>query len=164
MRFPIHIILSFLIASVSATLASSPPSATSSANPSSAAGKYPDKNEITKLFNAFSQGNYTVFFSRVAPDVNWTMMGTHPLAGQYHNRTIFIADTLERLKNTLRSSPPATMKLVHVVGGGSEWSVQELHGLGVGKNGKLPLSFCIDNVWWGKKTEESKVNNLRCDI
>lgn len=142
MRFPIYIILSFLIASVFATLASSPPSATSSANPLSATGKYLDKNEITKLFNVFSQGNYTVFFSRVAPDVNWTMMGTHPLAGQYHNRTIFIADTLGRLKNTLRSSPPATMKLVHVVGGDSEWSVQELHGLGVGKNGKLLLSFC----------------------
>lgn len=63
-------------------------------------------------------------------------MGTHPLAGEYHNRTIFVTDALGRLGNTFVAGT-STLNLVHIVGGGDEeWSVQELHGTGVGKNGE----------------------------
>lgn len=63
-------------------------------------------------------------------------MGTHPLAGQYHNRTILIVDAIERLANTLDPSQPTTLVPTSVIGGGNEeWSVQELHALGVCKNG-----------------------------
>ncbi len=66
-------------------------------------------------------------------------MGTHPLAGEYHNSTIFLKDALERLGNTLVAGT-STLNLVHIVGGGDEeWSVQELHGTGVCKNGKCSL-------------------------
>jgi hypothetical protein len=68
-------------------------------------------------------------------------MGTHPLAGEYHNKTIFLKDTLERLGNT-HVTGTATLNLVHIVGGGDEeWSVQELHGTGVCKNGKYSLPY-----------------------
>jgi ketosteroid isomerase-like protein len=91
-------------------------------------------------FEFLNEGNFNAFFTRVVPDVNWTLMRTHPLAGEYHNLTIFATDALERLGHTLNSST-STLKLVQVVGGGeSEWSVQELHGLGVCKNGKYHLS------------------------
>jgi hypothetical protein len=64
-------------------------------------------------------------------------MGTHPLAGEYHNRTIFAIGALARLANTLDPSQPSSLELVHIVGGGEEeWSVQELHALGVCKNGE----------------------------
>lgn len=64
-------------------------------------------------------------------------MGTHPLAGEYHNRTIFVTDALQRLANTLIAGS-GTMKLVHVFGGGEEeWSAQELHAIGVCNNGKV---------------------------
>ncbi len=64
-------------------------------------------------------------------------MGTHPLAGEYHNRTIFLTDAIMRLDNTLLNGT-GTLDLVHIVGGGDEeWSAQELHGLGVCKNGAL---------------------------
>jgi hypothetical protein len=63
-------------------------------------------------------------------------MGTHPLAGEYTNRTIFAIDALARLANTLDPTKPAKLNLVHIVGGGDEeWSSQELHALGVCKNG-----------------------------
>ena len=63
-------------------------------------------------------------------------MGTHPLAGQYHNRTIFVVDAIERLANTLDQAHPSKLTLTRVIGGGDEeWSVQELHGTGVCKNG-----------------------------
>jgi hypothetical protein len=104
--------------------------------PGRAKTTFPDKCQITQVFDFLSQGNFTGFLARVAPNVNWTLMGTHPLAGEYHNRTIFAVDALQRLANTLDPSQGSALNLVHIVGGGNEeWSVQELHGLGVCKNG-----------------------------
>ena len=99
---------------------------------------YPNKCEIFQVFNHLNQGNFSAFFANVAPDVEWTLMGTHPLAGVYTNRTIFITDAILRLANTL--APGATANLLSIIGGGAEeWSVQEIHALGVCKNGE-PLS------------------------
>lgn len=80
-------------------------------------------------------------------------MGTHPLAGEYHNRTIFIADTLERLANTEDPSNPLTLSVTNIIGGGNdEWSVQELHVLGSCKNGKFTC------LWWMRQIR-AKVSN-----
>jgi hypothetical protein len=49
-------------------------------------------------------------------------MGTHPLAGVYHNRIIFIADAIKRLVNVLKAG--GTANLLSIVGDGDEeWSV-----------------------------------------
>jgi uncharacterized protein len=131
MLYPAYI-LAALMASVPALSLS-----TTTGGGEEVATKYPNQSEITQVFNFLDQGYFTAFFSRVAPDVNWTLMGTHPLAGVYNNLTIFAVDTLERLENTMDPTQPTTLKLVQVIGGGdSEWSVQELHGLGVCKNGE----------------------------
>ena len=107
-----------------------------SANQSVTTTKYPNKCQIAQLYNNLSEGNYKAFFAQVAPDVNWTLMGTHPLAGAYHNRTIFLTDAIMRLDKTIVNGT-GTLDLVHIVGGGDEeWSAQELHGLGVCKNGE----------------------------
>ena len=64
-------------------------------------------------------------------------MGTHPLAGEYNNLTIFEIDTILRLENTVDPSHPLELSVVNIVGGGDEaWSVQELHVQGICKNGK----------------------------
>jgi ketosteroid isomerase-like protein len=124
------VLLGYLSTLTTATLAST------QCTPPEKNTTYPDKCHITKVFNYLSTGNDTAFFTQVAPDVHWTLMGTHPLAGQYHNRTVFITDSLERLDSTLDPAYPTTLTLTHIVGGGDEeWSVQELHGLGVCKNG-----------------------------
>lgn len=67
-------------------------------------------------------------------------MGTHPLAGRYHNRTIFAAGALERLAATLDQKKPAKLLLTNVIGAGDdEWSVQKLRSTGIFKNGKLQV-------------------------
>jgi uncharacterized protein len=43
------------------------------------------------------------FFDRVADDVNWTVMGTHPLAGTYMSKTSFARATFDRLTPLMRS-------------------------------------------------------------
>jgi len=98
---------------------------------------YPTQSQIAETFNYLATGNYTAFFSQVAPNVNWTVMGTHPLAGQYNNRTIFETDTITRLENTVDPQHPFEISVVNIVGGGNEaWSVQELHVQAICKNGK----------------------------
>ena len=37
------------------------------------------------------------FWDRVADDVDWTVEGTHPLAGRYHDKAQFIESTFARL-------------------------------------------------------------------
>ena len=36
------------------------------------------------------------FWDRVADDVDWTVEGTHPPAGRYHNKTQFLEATVWR--------------------------------------------------------------------
>ncbi|KAF2665442.1 hypothetical protein BT63DRAFT_459017 [Microthyrium microscopicum] len=105
--------------------------------PNQAKTTYPNKCQISEVFGYLADGNFTAFLSKVSPTVNWTIMGTHPLAGTYTNRTIFAIDALQRLSNTLQSTAGTTpLTLTQIIGGGDEeWSVQELHGLGTCKNG-----------------------------
>lgn len=44
---------------------------------------YPTGEDINTLFKNMESGNHAEVFKRVSPDVNWTVMGTHPCAGQY---------------------------------------------------------------------------------
>jgi ketosteroid isomerase-like protein len=41
------------------------------------------------------------FWAHVADDVDWTVHGTHPLAGRYHNKQEFIDATFGRLAGVL---------------------------------------------------------------
>jgi hypothetical protein len=45
---------------------------------------------FSKLQSAETQPE---FWARVADDVDWTVEGTHPLAGRYHNKQEFIEAT-----------------------------------------------------------------------
>ena len=98
---------------------------------------YPDKCQITNIFgNLAKEETFKAFYGHVAPNVSWTLMGTHALAGHYTNLATFVNDTVIRLAATLDRSKPNSFDLVHVTGGGDEeWSVEELHATGVAKNG-----------------------------
>jgi hypothetical protein len=41
------------------------------------------------------------FWDRVAEDVDWTVEGTHPLAGRYHGKQEFLEATFQRLAGVL---------------------------------------------------------------
>lgn len=42
------------------------------------------------------------FFERVADDVDWTVEGTHPLAGRYTSKKAFVEATFDRLGAVMR--------------------------------------------------------------
>ncbi|KAH8807426.1 hypothetical protein F5884DRAFT_857007 [Xylogone sp. PMI_703] len=119
------------------TLAQSPNS-TFQCTPQKEPTTYPSQCRILQIFSYLANDDIDAFSAQVAPDVNWTVMGTHPLAGQYNNRTLFIADTLQRLSHTEDPSNPLALTVTNIIGGGNEqWSVQELHVLGACKNGLI---------------------------
>jgi hypothetical protein len=47
------------------------------------APSYPTRAEIETLFKNMETGNHAEVFKRVSPEVDWTVMGTHPCAGRY---------------------------------------------------------------------------------
>ncbi|GHJ37504.1 nuclear transport factor 2 family protein [Streptomyces sp. TS71-3] len=52
------------------------------------------------------------FFARVADDVDWTVQGTHPLAGRYRGKKAFRQATFERLAGVLPEG--AGLKVEHL--------------------------------------------------
>ncbi len=74
-----------------------------------------------------------IFFDKVADDVNWTVMGTHPLAGTYHSKTDFIVNIFVRLNKILRND--VLLKFKNIVKQ-EEIAVVELESLSTALNGK----------------------------
>jgi ketosteroid isomerase-like protein len=42
---------------------------------------------VREIFKGLEKGDGAAFFEHVADDVDWTVMGTHPLAGRYHSNS-----------------------------------------------------------------------------
>src|SRR5215212_4057770 len=57
---------------------------------------------VKSLFDNLEDGESSAFFEHVADDVNWTVMGTHPLAGTYQTKADFLAHTFARLDEILK--------------------------------------------------------------
>lgn len=88
--------------------------------------KYPTRDEIATLFRNMETGNYATLFERISPNVDWTVMGTHPCAGRYTTLKDFQADTMVRLNNVMKE-PGILLKVRNVIGGGEqEWATVEL--------------------------------------
>jgi uncharacterized protein len=57
---------------------------------------------VEKLFEHLKTGETYKFFEYVADNVQWTVMGTHPLAGIYNSKDDFILNTFQRLNKLLK--------------------------------------------------------------
>jgi ketosteroid isomerase-like protein len=55
------------------------------------------------------------FFEHVAEDVDWTVMGTHPVAGRYHDKATIKAN-IERLRPLMRDPVRFVLRDLHVDG------------------------------------------------
>lgn len=87
---------------------------------------YPSRDEIHKLFNNMASGNYDAFYERVSPNVDWTVLGTHPCAGRYKTLKEFQEGTLVRLGKIMKK-PGLNLAVRNVIGGGdAEWATVEL--------------------------------------
>jgi ketosteroid isomerase-like protein len=88
---------------------------------------------VRDLFARLETGDADAFFARVADDVSWTVMGTHPLAGKYHSKADFRAATFARLNRILREG--VLLRVTHMIVQ-SEWAVVELEALSTALNGE----------------------------
>ena len=58
-------------------------------------------SQVRGIFKGLEHGDGAAFFQHVAEDVDWTVMGTHPLAGHYVGKQVFIAGTFSKLGRVL---------------------------------------------------------------
>ena len=88
--------------------------------------------QVQDIFKNLATGKEDAFFAHVADDVDWTVEGTHPLAGRYHSKADFLAHTFEKLSQVLPKG--AQLHVEHALVSG-DWAVVELHSLATAKNG-----------------------------
>jgi ketosteroid isomerase-like protein len=88
---------------------------------------------VKSLFANLENGKSGAFFEHVADDVNWTVMGTHPLAGTYHTKADFLAHTFARLDKILKEGVVLRVTDILVAGDGA---AVELESLSTALNGK----------------------------
>lgn len=80
------------------------------------------------------------FFEQVADDVDWTVMGTHPVAGRYRDKRSFLAGTFERLGPLMREGVRLHLEHLHVDG---EITIAELKARSVTLEGApYDMEYC----------------------
>jgi hypothetical protein len=87
---------------------------------------------VRNIFEGLERGDGAAFFQHVADDVDWTVMGTHPLAGHYPSKKAFIEGTFAKLGRVL---PQGTQLHVEHLLVKSDQAVLELRSLATAKNG-----------------------------
>jgi ketosteroid isomerase-like protein len=89
-------------------------------------------DRVREIFRGLEKGDGAAFFEHVADDVDWTVMGTHPLAGHYRSKRAFIDGTFAKLGQVLTDG--AQLVVEHLIVEDDE-AVVELHSLATAKNG-----------------------------
>ena len=90
-------------------------------------------NYVKSLFANLENGKSDAFFEHVADNVNWTVMGTHPLAGTYHTKTDFLTHTFARLDKILKEG--VVLRVTNILVDGDSAAV-EMESLSTALNGK----------------------------
>jgi ketosteroid isomerase-like protein len=87
---------------------------------------------VREIFTGLENGDGVAFFKHVASDVDWTVMGTHPLAGHYAGKQAFIAGTFAKLERVLPHGAQLHVEsvLVH-----HDRAAVELRSMAIAKNG-----------------------------
>jgi len=89
-------------------------------------------NRVREIFKGLENGDGAAFFEQVADDVDWIVMGTHPLAGHYFSKKDFIAGTFAKLARVLPQGAELHLEYLIVK---DDKAVVELHSLATAKNG-----------------------------
>ena len=87
---------------------------------------------VREVFKGLERGDGAAFFSHVDDDVDWIVMGTHPLAGRYPSKEAFVAGTFAKLGKVL---PEGTQLQVEHLIVKDDQAVVELHSMATAKNG-----------------------------
>jgi hypothetical protein len=87
---------------------------------------------VRRIFAPLEAGSGAQFFEHVADNVDWTVEGTHPLAGRYLSKRDFQAHTFARLDKLLPGGTQLHVQSVLVDG---DWAVVELRSHATARNG-----------------------------
>ena len=87
---------------------------------------------VRRIFSPLESGDGEKFFECVAEDVDWTVEGTHPLAGHYQSKQDFYSHTFARLNNILQEGTQLHVQNVLTDG---DWAVVELRSHAFAKSG-----------------------------
>ena len=85
---------------------------------------------VREIFRGLEHGDGPAFFAQVADDVDWSVMGTHPLAGNYRSKEDLIAGTFAKLSQALPRG--VELRLEHLIVQ-DEQAVVELRSLAIAK-------------------------------
>ena len=61
-----------------------------------------DYQKVKQLFSYLENNNSVEFFKNVADNVEWKVMGQHPLGGLYYSKESFLDNTFRRLNKILK--------------------------------------------------------------
>jgi uncharacterized protein len=92
---------------------------------------------VRRIFAGLEHGDGAAFFDHVADDVDWTVMGTHPLAGHYKSKAEFTAATFAKLGKVLPGGAQLHVDGLFIDG---DVAIVELHSKATANNG-----FRFDN-------------------
>jgi hypothetical protein len=110
--------------------------------------------QVGDIFRGLERGDGAAFFAHVADNVDWTVMGTHPLAGHYVGKQAFIAGTFAKLGRVLPLG--AQLHVKHMITH-DEQAVVELHSLAIAKNGmRFDNHYC-----WVVYFQEGMITRVR---
>jgi ketosteroid isomerase-like protein len=87
---------------------------------------------VRSVFKGLETGDGAPFFAHVADEVDWTVLGTHPLAGHYRSKAAFVAGTFAKLGKVLRAGAELVVEHLLVK---DDVAVVELSSRAVAKNG-----------------------------
>ena len=87
---------------------------------------------VLEIFKGLEKGDGAAFFENVSDDVDWTVMGTDPLAGHYLCKKAFREGTFAKLGQVLTGG--AELHVEHLIVKGN-LAIVELHSLATAKNG-----------------------------
>jgi ketosteroid isomerase-like protein len=87
---------------------------------------------VREIFGGLEKGDGATFFAYVAENVDWTVMGTHPLAGHYQGKSAFVAGTFAKLAKVLLNG--TQLHVDHILVRDNQ-AVVELRSMAVAKNG-----------------------------
>ena len=111
-------------------------------------------DRVREIFKGLETGDGTAFFEHVADDVDWTVMGTHPLAGHYLSKQAFIEGTFAKLGQVLPQG--AQLYMEHLLVKDDE-AVVELHSLATAMNGmRFDNRYC-----WVVYFEDETIKRVR---
>jgi len=93
----------------------------------------PTSEYVNRIFKHLATGESEEFFKQVADDVEWTVMGTHPLSGFYRDKQSFVQHTFARLNRVMVDR--VKLRVDHIFTSG-DMAVVEMTSHATAKNGK----------------------------